>query len=228
MLVHIILHRINKVLFEGQEQPFVYGIEFMSKLIADVGTKYGVKLKINTSNIGDVKSLTTASYVIEAYRWEIFRKAYYQLFEDLTRLMIKIGDVNDNQLLIVGCLAQTQVNRKYMNRTLQMLYAHNPALRRFNIRDILIKIIIGRSKSQYFSLHDKDQSLAEIRKLAKDPLFAPNTLSDLSKEPDEEYAFAMISELYKQRKDWSFKAALKASRSAKMFNNLMLMIAPLD
>ena len=88
-------------------------------------------------------------------------------------------------------------------------FTHTPRskARGVDIKRLLNRLIIHRSKSYYENLRDLEKALMEIRKLAQDPLFIADIVSNLARDRDQEYAYLMITELYKIRRDWTFKPA---------------------
>ena len=216
--------RISRVLFYDRDQIFVYGFQLMTRFVLDLVDKYNVDLHVNVSNILEIKPLTRALSFIEAYRFGNHGVSDNESFERLTKLILRIGDITQNNMLLIGCLAQSEVDRGYINATFRMLIAHTPSIADINLKEFLIQMIIGRSKSQYYNVRNLEKSRAEIRKLAKDPLFEPETLIVLSEEIDSSYAYVMITELCRQRKDWPFEAALMKTPSRKIANVMMSMI----
>ena len=198
-------HRINRALFANRNKTFVFGIQFMTRFILGIVNEHGVELRVNTSNIFEIKPLTNALALVEEHRFANYRIGDRQSFTDLTKLILKVGDINDNKLLIIGCMSQNEVDKGYINATLEILYMRTPKARGVDIKRFLNRLIIRRSKSYYENLRDLEKAMIEIRKLAEDPLFIADIVSNLARDRDQEYAYLMITELYKLRRDWTFK-----------------------
>ena len=197
--------RMNQLLFGDRRQMLVDSLPVMTKFVLDLANKYDVNLYANKSKTFEIRPLTQTLAMIEECRFGNYVTGQHQAFADLTRLILRIGDINYNKMLIIGCLAQNEVNKGYIEATIQIMCDHDSSMQNINIKKFLIHVIIHRSKVHFFETEDKERSLSEIRKLAKDPLFAAGTISILAQEANEEYVHAMMTELFKQRTDWSFK-----------------------
>ena len=206
-LVVLEAHAMNKELYIARGRPFKWEVEFMTNFLLDIANIYSVNMQMNASNKLELRAFNKAMPIVERYRFINFEMNHSKSFWQLSDLIIEIGYYINKTFLIFKYLAESPVDGRYINQTIDIFRRNYPALFNINYIVLLRKIIIRKSEAHYFA-SNMQKARAEIKKLAQQPLFQRDTLQLVMNSTEREFAIQMVTMLCRIRNDWCYGSVI--------------------
>eukprot|EP01083_Nonionella_stella_P180018 640829_1 len=207
--------RIKRILF-GQPTDLMHVDDtsrFMSRFILDLVQKYSVTIDLHQNKVNELITY------LETLRYCNHKLQRYDAFKELTKLLCSHSPMTP-------LVFMQNFDERYANDTIDVL-CEVYKLSSANVIETFNYLIIQRSVN-YWNINDKQRALAEIKRIATQPLFMENVLDVFVGIMNQgnmtllyEYVHDVLAALCQTRTDWDFQSAIQLSNSSNITQLLL-------